>query len=471
MDAAETPPESGLPSNLVFVDLETTGADPDRHRITEVGVIRMRDGEVVEEWSSLINPLMPIPAYIENFTGISNEMAAAAPTFADVASVVAGKLAGAVFVAHNARFDYSFLRSELARAGQPFEAQVVCTLKLSRRLFPQYPRHNLDAIMQRHGLTCSARHRALGDAQVLRDLWQRLCRDLPRGVLGEAVAHAALGEPRLPLHLPQSLQDELPDAPGVYRLHGVEGEVLFVGRGKSLRSRILEQLGSQSAGPRDRRLRNEVRRVEWRETSGELGALLLEAQWLGKYPPRNRHGRQGLEPVTLVADEPTGRVEIVPLSCLDAGQFETCFGVFHAAKDARKALHDVARANQLCFKTLGLEATPGSCLGYQTGRCRGACVGKEPHALHGMRMQLALSALKIKRWPFPPRIGLKEGGEMHVLDSWSYLGTARSEEDLCTLSQVAPRGPFDADTYRILSRFFATHARLEWRELRPHGAP
>ena len=168
-----------LPRDLVFVDLETTGGNAAFHRITEVGIVRMQDDRVVEEWSSLVNPECRIPAYIEAFTGITNEMVAGAPRFSDLAAQVLEKLRSPtpespIFVAHNARFDYSFLRTEFRRLDVHFSAKVLCTVKLSRRLFPEYPRHSLDAVMERHRLTCAARHRALGDARVLGDFWSKL---------------------------------------------------------------------------------------------------------------------------------------------------------------------------------------------------------------------------------------------------------------------------------------------------------
>ena len=176
-----------LPQDLVFVDLETTGGNAAYDRITEVGLVRVTNGELVEEWSSLVNPECPIPEYIEAFTGISNAMVAGAPRFAEIAHEVRLKLRGAVFVAHNARFDYSFLRSELLQAQLEFSAQVLCTVKLSRRLFPEYARHNLDAVMERNGLTCGARHRALGDAKVLHDFWVKLRREVDEPRLAAAV--------------------------------------------------------------------------------------------------------------------------------------------------------------------------------------------------------------------------------------------------------------------------------------------
>src|SRR6202042_3545699 len=170
MDAADT---------LAFVDLETTGGNPAYHRITEIGIVRVQNGELLEEWSSLVNPECPISPYIEAFTGISSEMVADAPLFADLAATVFEKLRGAVFIAHNARFDHSFLRPQFRKVGMAYCADAVCTVKLSRRLFPQHARHNLDAVMERHGLSCSARHRALGDARVLYDLWQKLLQEIP----------------------------------------------------------------------------------------------------------------------------------------------------------------------------------------------------------------------------------------------------------------------------------------------------
>ena len=154
MDAADT---------LAFVDLETTGGSPVYDRITEIGIVRVQNGVLLEEWSSLVNPECPISPYIEAFTGISSEMVADAPLFADVAATVFEKLRGAVFIAHNARFDHSFLRTEFRKAGMAYSADALCTVKLSRRLFPEHVRHNLDVVIERHGLNCSARHRALGD--------------------------------------------------------------------------------------------------------------------------------------------------------------------------------------------------------------------------------------------------------------------------------------------------------------------
>src|SRR5437660_4254198 len=140
-----------FPDPAAFVDLETTGMTAGDDRVTEVGIVRIECGHATE-WSSLVNPDCSISAAIQALTGISNAMVAKAPRFADIASEVAARIAGCVFVAHNARFDYGFLKHEFGRLGQPFTAKVLCTVKLSRRLFTDSARDNLDSLIERHRL-------------------------------------------------------------------------------------------------------------------------------------------------------------------------------------------------------------------------------------------------------------------------------------------------------------------------------
>jgi DNA polymerase III subunit epsilon len=472
-----------LPDDLVFVDLETTGANAARDRITEVGIVRLRNGALVEEWSSLVNPECPIPSYIEGFTGISNSMVADAPRFAEIALLLRQKLQGAVFVAHNARFDYSFLRSEFLKGGMHFSAKVLCTVKLSRRLFPEYVRHNLDAVMERNGLTCSARHRALGDARVISDFWIKLRREVPEPRLAAAV-QTVLGAYKVPAHLPPDFADDLPEGPGVYRFFGEGDTLLYVGRSTSLRTSVCSHFAAEHADSKARRLVDQLRRVDWAETTGQLGAMLREAEWIKtRKPLYNRRNKNGTQPHTLrVRTSRAGSAAPCPVEALAIDEVELtdlaqCFGVFHSEKDALKALGDIARAQHLCLKVLGFEGGAGSCLALHVGKCRGACMGMEPLILHDLRLQTALSSLKLKPWPFPGRIALREsdprvGGfaaardlDLHVLDRWMYLGTARSDEELAALRAKEASAVFDADVYRILVRYFSNHPKLDWHDL------
>jgi len=463
-----------LPRDLVFVDLETTGGNAAFHRITEVGIVRMQDDRVVEEWSSLVNPECRIPAYIEAFTGITNEMVAGAPRFSDLAALVLTKLRSPtrespIFVAHNARFDYSFLRTEFRRLDVHFSAKVLCTVKLSRRLFPEYPRHSLDAVMERHRLTCAARHRALGDARVLGDFWSKLRGEISEEKLA-AAAHIVIGANRLPSHLPPGLADELPEGPGVYRLFGEGDVLLYIGRSHSLRTRILGHFTTENSDPKQQKKAQQTRRIDWMETAGDLGAQLKEAEWIKMQKPLfNKRLKPKSEGFTLQASEHGCGVRLAALADLDPAGLAGCYGVFQSQKDGHKALTDIARAHSLCLKVLGLETADGgaSCVGYQVGRCKGACVGKEPLILHDIRLKMALAALKLKPWPFPGRVAIAEGrAEFHVLDHWVYLGTARSEEELDELRTKAAHAVFDADVYRILVRYLAKNPKIAWHDLR-----
>ncbi len=155
---------------FAFVDIETTGSRPDRDKITEIGILTLENGEC-STWSRLVNPGVPIPLNIQNLTGITPDMVAKQVSFAELAQELYLELKDKIFVAHNARFDYSFLKAAFKTVGIDFSPKVICTVKLSRRLFPNQARHNLDTLIQVHGLKIAKRHRALDDAELLLQFW------------------------------------------------------------------------------------------------------------------------------------------------------------------------------------------------------------------------------------------------------------------------------------------------------------
>ena len=145
---------------FAFVDIETTGSNPDRDRITEIGIKTLANGQE-SVWECLVDPQTFIPQNIQRLTGITPEMVAGRPRFDELALSIKKELEGKIFVAHNARFDYGFIKASFKRLGMDFRPKVLCTVKLSRMLFPQQARHNLDTIAAAHDLKIGARHRAL----------------------------------------------------------------------------------------------------------------------------------------------------------------------------------------------------------------------------------------------------------------------------------------------------------------------
>jgi DNA polymerase-3 subunit epsilon len=448
-------PDNPFAGEIACVDLETTGGHAVHNRVIEAAVVVLSGGRVVEEYSTLVNPGSRIPYAIQQFTGITEAMVADAPSFADVAGELLSRLDGRLFIAHNVRFDYGFLRSEFRRLGIRFRAPVLCTVRLSRALTPGIRGHNLDAVMERYGIGCDARHRALGDARVLAEFLRIAVERFPRPVLADIVARLR-AVPRLPPGLDPSVADELPEAPGVYLIFGESDALLHVGKAKNLAARALSHFGE----PRTRReqeLQSLARRIEWIETAGEFGALVTEARFVRERKPllnRRRREIAGYWTIRL-GDDPAGpRAIIGPFDPADDAQ--EAFGMFRRRGDAERALEGIAREHQLCLKRLGIERGEGTCIGYHHGRCRGACTGAESPVLHALRVRVALSGLKRRDWPFPGRIGIRERDwrgleEIHVFDRWCHLGVAKRGIELAEFDG-RPR-IFDPDVYRILTGF------------------
>ncbi|WP_076592301.1 3'-5' exonuclease [Herminiimonas arsenitoxidans] len=183
---------------LIFVDLETTGANLLNDRITEIGIVTVSTDGNIDRWSTFVNPGRPIPEFIQGLTGISDEMVETAPSFEILADAVRTRLEDGLFIAHNARFDYGFLHHAFARSGHALRSEMLCTVKLSRALFPAEKKHNLDTLITRHELIPEARHRALADADLLWQLWRKLSTNIPHEVFSKAV-QTLRQQPNLPL--------------------------------------------------------------------------------------------------------------------------------------------------------------------------------------------------------------------------------------------------------------------------------
>ena len=441
-----------LESPLAVVDLETTGSQPAWDRITEIGVIEVDGFEVSSEWSTLVNPGGAIPAPIQALTGITSEMVARAPSFAELAHGLYERLAGRVFVAHNARFDYGFLRREFERAGLKFHARTLCTVRLSRRLYAGHASHTLDALIARHGIECRVRHRALPDADAV---WQFL-RTAAREHGGEVVAVAArqvARQPALPPHIDRALVDAIPEAPGVYVFYGEARAPLYVGMSRTMRSRVMQHFSLGTAWTR------EVRRIDWQRTVGELGALLREAELVKELQPSyNRRLRRPQSLCGFAFD--MKRLRLAAPEEIRGETLPYVHGLFRSRRDALHALRGLADEYGLCLQTLGFDAPArdGACWRFQIGRCRGVCAGRENIHLHHGRVAEALARMKAVEWPHAGPLGIVErdpegeSTEVHVVDRWCYLGTARDDAEVSELLESSRHPAFDYDHYRILTR-------------------
>jgi len=450
-------------SSLAFVDLETTGTRAGEDRITEIGIVRVDADPAggpprVSEWSSLVDPGIAIPPAIVALTGISDAMVAVAPPFGALADDVARRLDGAVFVAHNARFDYGFLKHAFARRGQSFGARVLCTVRLSRRLYPDERGHGLDALIARHGLEAAGRHRALGDARAIWAFVQHIYRDRDSDAVESAVRRI-LRMPSLPPQLPAEVLDTIPEAPGVYLFYGDNTLPLYIGKSVHLRDRVAAHFSGDWRSETDQRLSREIRRIEFETTAGELGALMREAILVKtRMPAHNRLLRRKLESGVLALNG-QGLPVYVPAMAIDPAELSRCYGPFSTRAAARETLRELAASHRLCWRRLGLERrSAGPCFSRQLKRCPGVCVGEEDAALHDARVKDALAPLAIPAWPCAGLALVREQAtpatpaDVHVLQHWCWLGTARDDGELGALIEAPPRPLFDLDVTRLLLR-------------------
>ncbi len=456
-----------LQGAFAFVDIETTGCNPVHDRITEIAIISVRDGVVSERWQQLIDPGISIPESIQALTGISNEMVAGQPSFEQVAAEVHERLDGVTFVAHNARFDHGFLRNALKRCERALRGPVLCTVKLSRRLYPEYSRHNLDALIERHGLQCASRHRAMGDAEAIRQFVALVAAGEAAEVVQPHIA-ALTRRPSLPPRLSWERLEQIPDTPGVYLFHDERGTPLYVGKSINLRTRVLAHFAADHSSQREMQIAQQTAQVDWQECAGELGALLREAQLVKELAPvYNRQLRRHAALVSIrwnMVDD--AMPSIVGGAEVYAGGLGDLYGLFRSRAQAKKILLELADEHRLCLRLIGLEkAGRGACFRCQVSKCGGACAGHENPLQHRARLAAALARLKLVSWPWKGAIGIRERHvasareELHVVDRWCYLGSFSDEQELRQPDLFARRPAFDMDTYKLLVKHLMRNKR------------
>lgn len=451
-----------LPTNFTFLDLETTGTNARSDRVIEVGALRVEEGKVVLTYTTLVNPLIYIPPEIRVITGITQKEIDRAPTFDEIKPILKELLVDSVLVAHNARFDYGFLRHEFLRFGDKFKAKILCTLKLSRSLYPDLERHNLDALITKFNLVCEKRHRAFDDASVLWQFYQK-----SKGLLGnkffDEKLKNILGEGSLPSNLEKTHLEDLPEGPGVYIFYGKDGTILYIGKSVNIKERVKSHFVNDYHTSRDLKISREVARIEAIETAGELGALIREAHLIKKHQPVfNRKLRRASTVTAAVKKVKEGlfEVEIKSLRLEGLTQPENIMCIFKSKKNARKALYEICRNHGLCPKTLGLEKGKGACFNYHLGRCLGACCDKSVAARHNVKFIEIFSKTRIRKWPFKGPIAIIEESldtiEKHFVDKWVYFGSVKEmggHENVLRGHEV-----FDWDIYKIIAKIITKKA-------------
>ena len=280
--------------HFAIVDIETTGSHAAGSCITEIAILIHNGKKIVERYQTLVNPQRPIPLAIQTLTGIRPDMLEEAPLFSDIAEDVYHLLQGKVFVAHNVNFDYSFLVKELKQAGYDWQAPKLCTVRLSRKIFPGLHSYSLGEICKVRGITIAARHRAMGDAEATAILFEQLLINDTQHYLQHSLTKNT--EHRLPTHLSYDQVRNLPETTGIYIFRDKKGKIIYVVKAVNIQKRVLGHFSGSNTSLRRQQFINDIATIDYEESGTELMALLMECQLIKKHWPAHNRALKHYEP-------------------------------------------------------------------------------------------------------------------------------------------------------------------------------
>ena len=373
-----------------IVDIETTGGYAYYHRITEIAIYHHNGVEITDHFYTLINPGRKIPYYITGLTGITHEMVSSAPPFEEVADDILRLLEGRIFVAHNAHFDYSFLKKEFEVAGINWQSKKLCTVRLSRKIIPGLRSYSLGSLAGSLGVDIHNRHRAGGDAEATAIIFSKLLNRDKDGYIARSLNRNS-GETILPPNLPKDEFDKLPAKPGVYYFLNERGHVIYVGKANNIKKRIAGHFTGDAREWNRSKIRNEIHHITYELTGNELIALIMESQEIRRLWPRyNMAQKYRTEEWGIYDYEDRAGYHRFGVNLVKRGSRPLI--KFNSKGDAWNFLWERVREFELCPKLSGLQQSKGLCFQHQIGECKGACQGKESVKKYNKRVWRAIQS-------------------------------------------------------------------------------
>ncbi|MEO8769138.1 MAG: exonuclease domain-containing protein [Ferruginibacter sp.] len=274
-----------------IVDIETTGGHAAAHAITEIAIYVHDGNRVTKHFKTLINPEKKIPIYITALTGITNEMVADAPLFEEVAEDIYEMLHDNIFVAHSVNFDFSFVKHHLKQSGYELNVKKLCTVRLSRKVFPGYSSYSLGNICRNLDIRIDDRHRADGDAKATVALFDKILTN-DGNVHINAMLKRSSAEQWLPENLDKNQIEQLPANPGVYYFHNAKGKIIYVGKAINLRKRVSSHFTHNDAEKKRQYFLRQVCKVTYTSCANELQALVLESAEIKRLWPKYNYSQK-----------------------------------------------------------------------------------------------------------------------------------------------------------------------------------
>ena len=381
-----------MKKNFAIVDIETTGGSAKREKIIEIAIVIFDGKNIIDSFESLINPQRSIPPFITSITGITNEMIKDAPKFYEIAKNIVDITEDCIFVAHNSRFDYGFIRHEFQELGYTYSRKQLDTVKLFRRFFPGLKSYALGNLIQHFAIETNARHRAMADVvATLKLLKKGLLLPQSEQILSD-IFGIYIKEAKLPSGLSYQDIDILPESTGIYYFLDIYDNIIYIGKALNIKKRVKQHF--QKITPKTDKFYSTVRKIDYEITGSELIALLKEAEEIKKHkPPINKALRKDSFPYKLY----TSKDSLGYLTFKIAKSIKKDTAVlseFTTRKQAKLFVENTVYNYQLCKKVAGIEYHEGACFEYGFKNCSGACIGLESHENYNKKMILAIEEMK-----------------------------------------------------------------------------
>lgn len=374
-----------------IVDIETTGTGIRGNRITEISIFRHDGTAVVDEFTSLVNPQCPIPYFITALTGIDNEMVEDAPLLSELAPRILEITEGAIFVAHSVNFDYHVIKNEFRDLGIDFIRKKLCTVRLARKLVPGLNSYSLGKLCSSLGIPLTDRHRARGDAHATVLLFELMLSREGSETVFRNFLNTRSQEATLPPALPKDTYSRLPEQPGVYFFKDSRGKIIYVGKAKNIKKRVLGHFYDKS--DKEVRLCRDTADISFELSGSEIVALLMESAAIKHhFPLYNRSQKRKSPRFCIFSYE--DRNGVMHLAYNKASAVARPLATFYSVTDCRLFLENLCMDFRLCPKFCHLQEQVSSCSHFRVRECGGICRGTETPAAYNRRVEEAVESMK-----------------------------------------------------------------------------
>jgi len=375
-----------------IIDIETTGNGIKGNKITEISIFKYDGGQIVDEFTSLVNPQCPIPYFITGLTGIDDQMVQSAPTFHEIADTIQSITEGCIFVAHSVNFDYGVIKEEFRQIGIDFTRKKLCTVRLSRQLIPGLRSYSLGKLCSAVEIPLIDRHRARGDAHATVLLFEKLLKKPESDVVFKKFLNARSQEATLPPHLPKSVFDNIPQKPGIYYFKNQKGDIIYVGKAINLKKRVLGHFYDKKS--KEIQMCSETANIDFKLAGSELMALLMESAEIKRlFPPYNRAQKRTGRQYAIFAYE--DRNGIMHLAYNTIKGVPNPLKIIHNQTECRAYLEEVCKSFSLCPRYCHLQQTNAACSHHEINTCEGICRGKEAVEDYNQKVEEAITHMKL----------------------------------------------------------------------------